>query len=177
MTNTFIDAILTENQNWTAVGSKYGQAAQEIEQMMIAGENPHTYLCDAQDRASHPESWNRGITGLKKALKPLGIVITSTRDYRITHRTRNPLFKVEWKVNVDQARKIKDAENQAEAERLEKLAVQARIDAEALADSMVTFSTMAQAIVDECTRLGIHPLNVANKIYDLVNASETVRAQ
>lgn len=172
--NTFALAVQTENANWGEVGSKYAIAALEVETMLSEGINPHTYLCDAQDLAAHPESWNRSINGLKKALKPRGILITKTRDYRLTHRSSSPLFVVRLKSEVDAEKRINEEAEKAEAERLERLAVLAKQEAERLADSMVTFESMARTVLDECYRLGIDPYAVARQLvaYADANAAE-----
>ncbi len=165
--NTFAIAVQTENANWGEVGSKYAIAALEVETMLSEGINPHTYLCDAQDLAAHPESWNRSINGLKKALKPRGILITKTRDYRLTHRSSSPLFIVRLKSEVDAENRANAETETAEAERLEKLAHAARAEAERLADSMVTAETMAETIFSECERLGINILDVIGHLHNL----------
>lgn len=172
--NTFALAVQTENANWGEVGSKYDTAALEIETLLSDGINPHTYLCYAQDLAAHPESWNRSINGLKKALKPRGILITKTRDYRLTHRSSSPLFVVRLKSEVDAEKRINAEAEKAEAERLERLAVLAKQEAERLADSMVTFESMARTALDECYRLGIDPYAVASQLvaYADANAAE-----
>jgi nucleotide-binding universal stress UspA family protein len=142
--NTLTETVAIESRSWEEAAPKYPKIAEEIKAIFDAGDSPHAYLCEGQDACKHPEVWKRSINATKNALRPLGLVIVATRDYRLTHRNKSPLFVIKLKTEVDKEKRENAKTAEAEAKRLE---------AEAEADKETTEGDVIDQVIEECNRL------------------------
>lgn len=176
-------AVKAEASNWQAVGGLYGQTAKELSALFTESGNAqvHLYMVAAQDLTGDPLVWNRAMSGLKKALSalPAPLVFTATRDFRHTHRAKNPLFEIATKASVDATKQAAAKEQEEKAAAIEKAAAEERAQAKAaqdLADETAYLATtaddLAADVLEHCGKLRIAPEDIARLILKTLNSDD-----
>ena len=152
--STILNLVKIESSNEKKTAGLYSQLAFEI------GSNPnnvHIMMVEGQDTCPSPIVWNRIMTGLKKALRalPEPLVFTGTRDYRPAYRSKSPLFVVQTLAEYNKEKKVIAEEREKQAKAIEAAAEQSNLEAQQALDDSMKPSDLAQALRDECARLGI----------------------
>jgi hypothetical protein len=152
--STILNLVKIESSNEKKTAGLYSQLAFEIGSNQS---NVHLMMVEGQDTCPSPVVWNRIMTGLKKALRALPdpLVFTGTRDYRPAYRAKSPLFIVQTLAEYNKEKKVIAEEREKQAKAIEAAAEQSNLEAQQALDDSMKPSDLAQALRDECARLGI----------------------